>query len=114
MAGLSTDDFEKLGIPIPENYSFPSHGALQDTYGVHMQALRLGEILFTVCSCEQWVEQSYNIKTRTDALPGNEWLGYDPTAPDADPTDRCEPGAPGGDWTCTTDATKTKVPDERI
>ena len=77
--GLSTDTFEALGIPIPENYSAPSHGALEDTLGVHMQAFRLGDILFTVCSCEQWVEQAYNIKTRTDTKPGNEWLGYDPT-----------------------------------
>jgi hypothetical protein len=100
MPGLSTDDFEKLGIPIPENYSAPSHGALEDTLGVHMQAFRLGEILFTVCSCEQWVEQAYNIKTRTDTQPGNEWLGYDPTSPKADPSEKCVRDA-GSDWTCT-------------
>src|SRR3954465_4364270 len=84
--GVTTDDFEKLGIPIPENTSFPSHGALEDTLGVHMQAFRLGEILFTVCSCEQWVEQAYNFRPRTDTVPGNEWLGYDLTSPDADPS----------------------------
>jgi hypothetical protein len=109
--GLSTDDFEALGIPIPENYSAPSHGALEDTYGVHLQAFRLGDILFTVCSCEQWVDQSYNVKTRTDTLQGNEWLGYDPTAPDADPSMRCtrnddgtynEAGTGSGTWNCST------------
>jgi hypothetical protein len=108
--GLSTDDFEALGVPIPENYSAPSTTGLEDTVGVHMQAFRLGEILFTVCSCEQWVEQSYNIKTRTDELPGNEYLGYDATAPDADPSLRCTPNDDGthrddgsgtGTWTCT-------------
>src|SRR3954451_985116 len=108
--GLTTDDFEKLGIPIPENTSFPSHGALEDTLGVHMQAFRLGEILFTVCSCEQWVEQAYNIKTRTDTQPGNEYLGYDPTSPDADPTEKCVKNGDGtykadgsgtGTWNCT-------------
>jgi hypothetical protein len=75
--GISTDTLESLGIPIPENYSFPSTTALEDTVGVHMQAFRLGDILFTVCSCEQWVEQAYNIKTRTDRTTGNEWLGFD-------------------------------------
>src|SRR5262249_39158448 len=48
--GISTDTFEQLGIPIPENYSFPSTTGLEDTFGVHMQAFRLGSILFTVCS----------------------------------------------------------------
>src|SRR3954470_16372885 len=107
--GLSTDDLEALGIPVPENYSAPSHAALEDTYGVHMQAFRMGEILFTVCSCEQWVEQSYNIKTRTDTVPGNEWLGYDLTSPDADPSLRCvknndgtysDDGSGTGTWSC--------------
>ena len=93
-------DFEKLGVPIPENYSAPSTGALEDTVGVHMQAFRLGEILFTVCSCEQWVEQSYNIKTRTDTQPGNEWLGYDPAGPDADPSEKCTQNA-DKTWNCT-------------
>jgi hypothetical protein len=111
--GLSTDDFERLGIPIAENYSFPSHGALEDTLGVHMQAFRLGDILFTVCSCEQWVEQAYNIKTRTDVQPGNEWLGYDPASPAADPSERCARNA-DGTWACTVDGSTTKVPDERV
>src|SRR5204863_380086 len=81
--GLSTDTFEALGVPVPENYSAPSTTGLEDTVGVHMQAFRLGDILFTVCSCEQWVDQAYNIKTRTDTKPGNEYLGYDVTSPNA-------------------------------
>ena len=44
--------------------------ALEEDLGVHMQAFRLGDILFTVCSCEQWVDQAYNIKTRTDTHAG--------------------------------------------
>ncbi len=87
--GISTDSFEQLGVPVPENLSAPSTGALEDTLGVHMQAFRLGPILFTVCSCEQWVEQSYNIKTRTDQVAHDEWLGYDPTSKNADPTENC-------------------------
>jgi Neutral/alkaline non-lysosomal ceramidase, N-terminal len=111
--GLSTDTFESLGVPIPENYSFPSTGALEDTLGVHMQAFRLGDILFTVCSCEQWVEQSYNIKTRTDTKPHNEWLGYDPTSPDADPTEKCT-RKDAKSWTCTIwDYPKVGSPDVR-
>jgi hypothetical protein len=108
--GISTDTLESLGIPIPENYSAPSNTGLEDTYGVHMQALRLGPILVTVCSCEQWVEQSYNIKTRIDTIPGNEYLGYDATSPRADPSFKCrrngdgtyrDDGSGTGTWTCS-------------
>jgi hypothetical protein len=108
--GVSTDTFEALGIPIPETYGAPSYQALEDTLGVHLQAFRLGDILFTVCSCEQWADQSFNVKTRTDTVQGNEWLGYDPTAPDAHPAMRCERNNDGtytatggtGTWKCST------------
>lgn len=108
--GITTDTFTRLGIPLPSNYSVPSTVALQDTTGAHLQAIRLGDILLTVCSCEQWAEQSFNVKTRTDTRPGNEYLGYDPTAPDADPANRCVQNGDGtyeadgsgtGTWTCT-------------
>ena len=99
---LTTDDFQALGIPLPENYSVPSYGGLQDTLGVHMQAIRLGDILFTVCSCEQWADQAFNIKTRADKVAGNEHLGYDPTGPYADKErNYCEPNAGGETWKCT-------------
>src|SRR4051812_33738187 len=110
--GLSTDTFESLGIPVPENYSAPSTGALEDTLGVHMQAFRMGDILFTVCSCEQWVEQSYNIKTRTDTKPGNEWLGYDPTSPKADQTEKCV-RKNSSTWTCTVGDYPLRTPQVR-
>src|SRR5205814_600950 len=51
----------------------------------------------------------YNIKTRTDTVPGNEWLGYDPTSPAAEPELKCtkdgdgtyaDDGTGTGHWTC--------------
>jgi hypothetical protein len=75
--GLTTDDFEALGIPVPENYSAPSYTGLEEDIDIHLQAFRLGRILFTVCSCEQWYDQSANIESRTDTVIGNEYLGYD-------------------------------------
>jgi len=126
--GVSTDTFEALGIPIPENYSAPSTIGLEDTVGVHMQAFRLGGILFTVCSCEQWVEQSYNVKTRTDRVSGNEYVGYDATSPNADPSEKCtrngdgtykDDGSGTGTWTCSladlpAPAVTHKFPDKLI
>jgi hypothetical protein len=93
--GLSTDDFQALGIPVPENYSAPSYTGLQEDIDVHLQGIRLGEIYLPVCSCEQWLDQSKNIETRTDRVAGNEWLGYDWGArcTDAD-------GGADGPWLC--------------
>src|SRR4051812_3110999 len=92
--GISTDDFQALGIPLPENYSAPSYTGLAEDVSVHLQAFRLGEILFTVCSCEQWKDQSYDIKTRTDLQQGNQYIGYDWAS-------RCSyDGDAAGTWTC--------------
>ena len=92
--GLSTDDFQAFGIPLPENYSAPSYAGLAEDVSIHLQAFRLGDILFTVCSCEQWADQSRNIKTRTDKVQGNEYRGYDWA-------ERCRyNGDASGTWTC--------------
>jgi hypothetical protein len=92
--GLSTDDFQSRGIPLPENYSAPSYTGLAEDVSVHLQAFRLGDILFTVCSCEQWKDQAYDIKTRTDMAQGNQYIGYDWAS-------RCTyDGDSAGTWTC--------------
>ena len=90
--GVSTDDLQRLGIPIPENYSVPSYTGLEEDVSVHLQAIKLGDILLTVCSCEQWYDQSHNMETRTNARQGDQYLGYDWSK-------RCRPGS-GGTWTC--------------
>ena len=76
-SGVLPDTPYSPGVPLPSNYSFPSYGSLQETLGIHLQALRIGDMLFTFCSCEQWKDQSRNIQTRTDKTPGNEYLGYE-------------------------------------
>src|SRR3954470_16950781 len=75
--GLTTDDFERAGVPVPENYGAPSYTGLEQNLGVHLQAVRFGDVLFTICSCEQWKDQAFNIKTRTDRAAGDEYVGYD-------------------------------------
>ena len=89
--GITTDNFQELGIPVPENYSAPSYTGLEEDVSVHLQAFRIGDILFTVCSCEQWADQSMNIKSRTDRVPGNQHNGYDWT-------EQCVKA--GSDWKC--------------
>ncbi|HEX8743899.1 MAG TPA: neutral/alkaline non-lysosomal ceramidase N-terminal domain-containing protein [Thermoleophilaceae bacterium] len=75
--GIRTDNLQELGIPVPENYSAPSYTGLEEDVSVHLQAFRIGDILLTVCSCEQWADQSKNIKSRTDKVAGNQHNGYD-------------------------------------
>ena len=101
---VSTDDLQRAGIPVPENYGAPAYTGLEESVDVHLQAIRLGDILLTVCPCEQWRDQSENIETRTDRVAGNEYVGYDWKA-------RCEPNRDGtygggedgygtGTWAC--------------
>jgi hypothetical protein len=95
-AGVTQDQLKAAGIPVPDNYGAPSFTGLEENIDVHLQAFRIGEILFTVCSCEQWADQSHNIKARTDRVAGNETqgdnLGYDWS-------ERCEPTS-DGKWSC--------------
>jgi hypothetical protein len=74
--GVSTDTLQQYGIPVPENLSVPSYTGLQENVNVHLQALRIGDILLTMCSCEQWADQSLNIKSRTNLAQGDEHYGY--------------------------------------
>jgi hypothetical protein len=75
--GVTYDKLRAAGVPIPDNYGGLSYTGLEETFQVHLQAIRLGEVLITVCPCEQWADQSRDIKTRADKVPNNIWLGFD-------------------------------------
>ena len=75
--GISPDQLKALGIPVPDNYGALAYTGLEEDLSVHLQAFRIGDILFTVCSCEQWADQAQNIKSRTDRVAGDEWAGFD-------------------------------------
>jgi Neutral/alkaline non-lysosomal ceramidase, N-terminal len=96
--GITQEQLKAAGIPVPDNYGAPSFTGLEENVDVHLQAFRIGEILFTVCSCEQFPDQAYNIKSRTDTVEGNETadgtpnLGYDWS-------ERCTP-AGDDQWSC--------------
>ncbi len=110
--GLSAGKLAAAGIPVPANYGAPSYGGLQESLGIHLQVVRLGPVVLTICSCEQWADQAQNIRTRTDKVPGNEWLGYDwadPTRPGNDGSPGCSANSDGthrldgtgtGTWSC--------------
>lgn len=78
--GVTYDTLRAAGVPIPDNIGAPSYTGLQETIQVHLQAIRLGGIAITVCPCEQWADQSRNIKARLNQVPGDLWFGWDWTA----------------------------------
>jgi len=115
--GLTTADFARVGVPVPTNYSAPGYTGLQEDIDVHLQAFRVGDILFTVCSCEQWYDQSRNIKTRTDLKADNEHLGYDWKKQCTPNDDGSYGGAQGygtGTWSCPAPADPSEHLSDRV
>lgn len=77
---VTYDTLRHAGVPIPDNYGFPSYAGLQETVQAPLQAIRLGGVAFTMCSCEQFTDQARNIRSRLDTVPGNFYFGWDWTA----------------------------------
>ncbi len=100
--GVTYDTLIAAGIPIPANLGFPSYIGLEEALQVHLQAIRLGDVLLTVCPCEQWADQSRNIKSRADRAAGQPVprVGLDRVlhagADDGDDWRCPNPGAVGG------------------
>lgn len=78
--GVTYDTLRNAGVPIPDNIGAPSYTGLQETTQVHLQAIKLGDIGITICPCEQWADQSRNIKSRLNKTEGDFWYGWDWTS----------------------------------
>lgn len=89
--GVTFDELQGAGVPLPENYGAPGYSGVQETLQVHLQVFRFGEVVLTFCPCEQWADQSRNVKSRADKVQDNQWLGWDWT-------DYCTRTGEG--WTC--------------
>lgn len=70
----------EAGVPVPDNYGFPSYISLQESTHVILQAVKLGRVAVAVCPCEMFTDQARNTQSRLDATPGNQWFGFDWTA----------------------------------
>lgn len=88
------------GVPIPESYSAAKLTAVEETNTVHLMAIRLGDIVATICPCEQFTDTALNIESRLDKVAGNIYKGFD-WADQKTPAGRdwCVPGD-GSTWTC--------------
>ena len=74
---------------MPSNYGAPSHGGVQEATTIHLQAIRIGEILLASCPCEPISDMTKNFKSRADATTGDMHLGFEWP---------CEDRAAGGVW----------------
>jgi hypothetical protein len=104
------DTLKENGVPIPDNYDTPSYFALEENARIHLQAFKLGEVVFGSCSCEAQVDLILNFESRANEVQGDIWDGFDWTAPNKlpltgevlpAPLNCTQANPPDGDWACT-------------
>jgi len=74
--GTTIDLLQSAGIPVPDNYGAPSHGGVQESYRIHLQVMRLGDIVIGSCPCEPVSDMTKNFKSRADVTQTNQHFGY--------------------------------------
>lgn len=75
--GETLDLLHDHGVPVPDNYSFPSYEGVQESLRIHLQAIRIGDILLASCPCEPISDMVLNFKSRANAATGDQYLGYE-------------------------------------
>lgn len=65
------------GVPVPDQYSAPSFGVVQENNRIYLQTMRLGEVLLASCACEAQMDLILNMETRADRVQGNIYDGFD-------------------------------------
>jgi hypothetical protein len=88
---MAWENLKAEGIALPEQYDAPAFTGVEENLRIHLQAVRLGEILLASCSCEPQSDLVRNLESRADKDPTTLFDGYDWT-------DRCDPVADG--WAC--------------
>jgi hypothetical protein len=71
------ENLKAEGIPVPDGYDAPSAGAVEENVRIHLQAVRLGEVLLASCSCEAQVDLIKNLESRANKVQGDIYDGYD-------------------------------------
>ncbi|MGH2691653.1 MAG: neutral/alkaline non-lysosomal ceramidase N-terminal domain-containing protein [Actinomycetota bacterium] len=74
--GTTIETLQDAGVPVPDDYGAPSHAAVQESHTIHLQALRLGDILVASCPCEPISDMVLNFKSRADQTRANLYNGY--------------------------------------
>jgi hypothetical protein len=80
LTGLTATIYATLkaeGVPVPDHYSAPSVGAVEENARIHLQAMRLGEILLASCACEAQADLILNLESRANDVVGDIYAGFD-------------------------------------
>jgi hypothetical protein len=80
LTGLTATIFATLkaeGVPVPDHYSAPSVGVVEENARIHLQAMRLGEILLASCACEAQADLILNLESRANDVVGDIYAGFD-------------------------------------
>lgn len=75
--GATLSNLRAAGVPVPQNYGAPTYGGVQETTTIHLQVLRIGEIVLATCPCEPIADMTLNFKSRADKAQGNQHHGYE-------------------------------------
>lgn len=87
--GTTLGLLREAGVPIPDNIgSTPSYEGAQESLLIHLQAMRIGDILVTSCPCEPVSDMVINFKSRADEAGGNLYNGHEWTCREGGPTGR--------------------------
>jgi hypothetical protein len=101
---MAWESLKAFGVPLPEHYDAFSFVGLQENMRLHLQAIRLGEVVLLSCSCEAQVDLVLNTESRADNVEGNIFDGYDWSW-------GCSQN-PDTTWTCSAPR-ETTISDER-
>jgi len=93
------------GLPAPDHYDAPALGAVEENARLHLQVIRLGDVVLASCACEAQVDLIRNLESRIDDIEANIDNGYDWGA-------TCTPNA-DGTWACPFGTSTLTLSDER-
>ena len=94
LGSTAWDQIKAAGIPVPENYDAPSFGAVEENLRLHIQAFRMGEVVFASCACESQMDLVLNFESRANKTQGDIYDGYSyPCTQNADTTWTCKAGS---------------------
>jgi hypothetical protein len=80
LSGVSAMIYATLkaeGVPVPDHYSAPGFAAVEENLRIHLQALRLGQILLASCACEAQADLILNLESRANDVAGDIYAGFD-------------------------------------
>jgi hypothetical protein len=65
------------GVPVPDHYSAPGVGVVEENLRLRLQAMRLGDILLASCACEAQADLILNLESRANAVVDDLYAGFD-------------------------------------